>query len=518
MVSLAPCGDMEPEAEEAEETTLDSEMFVKTVSDKQEVKSEEAILQPWQVFEEPIMELQRMNITGKDGGKKAVEDNKDEEGSEMKDEMDNKVAEEMKCAENLSNMPTDTNDSSSNPTNETISSNSHTSPPETNKSGTEDSRKLTKTPSFLKTVRFMEAETVEERDSSVDTLFPDFEIEEWTTTSFEALFLADHWKDIADDRLLRKKVLQASPENVLTPAWGQEVTLKMQGVLEDRTVVEKDCKLVFIIGEGDVNQALEECAISMTQGEIALLLADSQYTYGHLGREPDIPAWAPLLYQLQLLDFREKPDPLSLPIPDRIRIGNQKRERGNFYFQREEYSMATQAYCMALDMLTTRTYDGQSCATEEEEEEVNDYRVKCLNNLAAAQLKLGQFEEALHTSRDVLFLDPQNVKALFRKGKLLSDRGEYEEAMETLKKALKLEPSTKAIHAELSKLVKRQAGENETQSWQAKPAQMFGENIAPFLTPPPKKKPFGISWKFLLGALVVALGSLVTSVVLTARN
>ncbi|XP_043120154.1 FKBP prolyl isomerase 16 isoform X2 [Puntigrus tetrazona] len=211
-----------------------------------------------------------------------------------------------------------------------------------------------------------------------------------------------------------------------------------------------------------------------------------------LPREPDIPAWAPLLYQLQLLDFREKPEPLSLAIPDRIRIGNQKRERGNFYFQREEYSMAAQAYCMALDMLTTRTYESQSCAAEEEEEEVNDYRVKCLNNLAAAQLKLGQFDEALHTSRDVLFLDPQNVKALFRKGK--------------------------AIHAELSKLVKRQAGENETQSWQAKPAQMFGENIAPFLTPPPKKKPFGISWKFLLGALVVALGSLVTSVVLTARN
>lgn len=49
-------------------------------------------------------------------------------------------------------------------------------------------------------------------------------------------------------------MLQASPENAMTPAWGQEVTLKMQGVLEDRTVVEKDCKLVFVIGEGDVNQ------------------------------------------------------------------------------------------------------------------------------------------------------------------------------------------------------------------------------------------------------------------------
>ncbi len=187
---------MEPEAEEAEETTLESEMFVKTVSDKQEVKSEEAILQPWQVFEEPIMELQRMHITGKDGGKKAVEDNKDEEGSEMKDEMDNKVAEEMKCAENLSNMPTDANDSSSDPTNAPISSNSHASPPETDELHTEDSRKLTKTPSFGKTVRFMEIEAVKERDRSVDTLFPDFEIEMWTTTSFEELFLADDWKEI----------------------------------------------------------------------------------------------------------------------------------------------------------------------------------------------------------------------------------------------------------------------------------------------------------------------------------
>ncbi|NP_001373781.1 FKBP prolyl isomerase 16 [Danio rerio] len=504
MVSLAPCGDMEPEAGDPEETTLETEMFAKS----EELKSEESVLQPW---EEPIMELQKMNITEKEVERKIAE-----EGSEERDEMENKEAEESE--EEFAESFTDANASTSYPTNEPITSKTHIGPPKSIESNPmEDRGKLSKTPSFGKMVRFKEIEVVEERDTSDDTLFPDFDMEEWTTSRFEELFLADDWKNITDDCLLKKKVLQAGPENALTPAWGQEVTLKMQGVLEDRTVVEKDSKLVFIIGEGDVTQALEECAITMKKGEIALLLADSQYTYGLLGREPDIPAWAPLLYQLQLLDFREKPDPLLLPVPDRIRIGNQKRERGNFYFQREEFSKAVQAYCMALDVLTTRTNDGQNCVAEEEEE-VNDYRVKCLNNLAAAQLKLGHFDEALHTSQDVLFLDPQNVKALFRKGKLLSDKGEYEEAMETLKKALKLEPSTKAIHAELSKLVKRQAGENESQNWQAKPARVFGENIAPFLTPPPKKKPFGISWKFLLGALVVALGSLVTSVVLTARN
>ncbi|KAI4826024.1 hypothetical protein KUCAC02_021682, partial [Chaenocephalus aceratus] len=234
-------------------------------------------------------------------------------------------------------------------------------------------------------------------------------------------------------------------------------------------------------------------------------------------REPDIPAWAPLLYQLQLLDFREKLDLLTLPVADRIRIGNQKRERGNFHFQREEYSMAARAYSMALDVLTTRSRDGGNGGVKTEEEEVRDYRVKCLNNLATVQIKLEQYQEALSSSREVLTLEPNNVKSLFRAGKLLSDMGEYKEAMEVLKRALKLEPTTKAIHAELSKLVRRQSGGKDTQEWISKPAATLGDNITPFLIPS-KKKPSGISWKFILGALVVALGSLVTSLILTARN
>ncbi|XP_069018659.1 FKBP prolyl isomerase 16 isoform X1 [Embiotoca jacksoni] len=380
-------------------------------------------------------------------------------------------------------------------------------------------RKLKKTNSW-KMVRFQdpsEDDDVLERDSSAESLFPEYAMEEWTSTTFEELFMAEDWKDITDDRLLRKKLLESRTPQAPHPTWGQEVSVKMQCVLEDRTVVEKDCNLVFVIGDGDVNQALEECVMSMQQGDITLLLADSQYAYGLLGREPDIPAWAPLLYQLQLLDIRAKPDPLTLSIADRIRIGNQKRERGNFHFQREEYGMAARAYCMALDMLTTRSRDGNDSGIQAEEEEVSDYRVKCLNNLATAQLKLEQFDEALHTSRDVLTLEPNNVKALFRAGKLLSDKGEYKEAMEVLKSALKLEPATKAIHVELSKLVKRQSGGKDTQEWNAKPAEVLGDDIAPFVIPS-KKKPSGISWKFILGALVVALGSLVTSVILTARN
>ncbi|KAF7666518.1 hypothetical protein LDENG_00104490 [Lucifuga dentata] len=175
--------------------------------------------------------------------------------------------------------------------------------------------------------------------------------------------------------------------------------------------------------------------------------------------------------------------------------------------------MAARAYCMALDVLTTHSRDGNDGRLKAEEEEVQDYRVKCLNNLSAAQLKLEQYDEVLQTSRHVLTLEPNNVKALFRTGKLLSDKGEYKEAMETLKKALKLEPATKAIHIELSKLVKRHSGSTNIQEYKSKPEKMLGS----FPVPSKKKLP-GMSWKFLLGALVVAFGSLVTSVILTARN
>ncbi|KAK1120149.1 peptidyl-prolyl cis-trans isomerase FKBP8-like [Acipenser oxyrinchus oxyrinchus] len=154
-------------------------------------------------------------------------------------------------------------------------------------------------------------------------------------------------------------------------------------------------------------------------------------------RDPDIPADASLLYELQLLEVRERP--LSSPCLPRTASESAARSRArNYYFQREEYQDAFQSYSTALQVLCTRF--GRP---HPEHEELRGGRVKCLNNLAAVHIKLERYDDALETSSSVLELDPDNVKALFRKGKLLSDKGEFQEAMETLKKALKLEPSTK---------------------------------------------------------------------------
>jgi FK506-binding protein 8 len=47
-----------------------------------------------------------------------------------------------------------------------------------------------------------------------------------------------------------------------------------------------------------------------------------------------------------------------------------------------------------------------------------DDRLKTLNNLAMAQLKLQSYEPALNSVEAVLKCQPDNIKALFRKGKV----------------------------------------------------------------------------------------------------
>lgn len=110
--------------------------------------------------------------------------------------------------------------------------------------------------------------------------------------------------------------------------------------------------------------------------------------------------------------------------------------------------------------------------TPEEENQLMDVKLKSLNNLAASQLKLEHYDAARKCCALVLEHQPNNVKALFRMGKVLlllfhvlclcdllpdclclrkvlACQDEYREAIQMLRKALKLEPSNKVILASL---------------------------------------------------------------------
>ncbi|XP_069783931.1 peptidyl-prolyl cis-trans isomerase FKBP8 [Narcine bancroftii] len=323
----------------------------------------------------------------------------------------------------------------------------------------------------------------------------------------------EEWMQVLGNELLRKKVLIAGQNQEPRPQKGQNVTVWLKMTLEDGTEVEDDPSLTFTVGDGDVIQALDLCIQLMDPGEVALIISDAKYAYGCLGSsQPTVPSNATVHIEIQLLSVKDCPDIELLPGKERLLLTNKKRERGNAYFVRNEYVFAINSYDIALNILNSSSKVEFS---PEEEQEMLDVKVKCLNNLAASQLKLEHYKAALKSSNAALKQQPNNIKSLFRKGKVLTLQGEYTEAILVLKQAARLQPSNKAIQAELSQLLRKQSEQRTLE--QEMYRKMLGDMAIPPL-PSASRFSWSIPWKWLFGATMVAVGGVAVSVIVAARN
>lgn len=95
-------------------------------------------------------------------------------------------------------------------------------------------------------------------------------------------------------------------------------------------------------------------------------------------------------------------------------------------------------------------------------------RSTAYNNLAAAQMKVDAMDQALKSVTSSLEINPLNVKALYRKSKILSLKGELTEAIDALKQAMKIEPESKTLSLELTRLANlwRKQHESEKKMYQ----------------------------------------------------
>lgn len=119
--------------------------------------------------------------------------------------------------------------------------------------------------------------------------------------------------------------------------------------------------------------------------------------------------------------------------------------------------------------ITDPTEDGNLTPTNTQLQDLLEDRVRVYNNLAMAQMKILAYDAALKSVDTVLRCQPNNVKALFRKGKvsffflnmyayslidcvliyfiikILDAKNDVNEAIPVLQKAAILDPESKAI-------------------------------------------------------------------------
>jgi len=134
-----------------------------------------------------------------------------------------------------------------------------------------------------------------------------------------------------------------------------------------------------------------------------------------------------------------------LQVSDKIAVAAAIRERGNELFKEGKWLQAIGKYSKSL------RYIEEDFPTDAEEAQMRHARIAPLLNRAAAWLKIPlerdptALDSAFADLDAVLAIEPDNPKALLRKGQALIKRGECELALPFLLRAQQQLPDDKAL-------------------------------------------------------------------------
>lgn len=271
------------------------------------------------------------------------------------------------------------------------------------------------------------------------------------------------WLDVLGSGDLKVKTL-VEGEPGTRPQTSEICTIKLKAELEDGTVVEEHDELSVELNGSEVIQGLDLVLSLLDVGQQVTAVIKPRFGYGKLGLPPKVPPDATLIYTIQLLKVEYAPELTSVPFEDRKKKAQFKKDKGNWWFSRGDAHKAIQCYRPALDTLqeTTPFTSDDAKVTEMPEDVFRDFvqlKLVIYNNLAAAQIMIDAYDSALMSVDNVIKLEPNNVKALYRKGKILAAKGNTDDALEVFTKASTLEPENNAVKKELNICRNRQAKE-----------------------------------------------------------
>ncbi|XP_058466632.1 peptidyl-prolyl cis-trans isomerase FKBP8 isoform X2 [Malaya genurostris] len=330
----------------------------------------------------------------------------------------------------------------------------------------------------------------------------------------------DDYMDILGNGTLLKKVLKEGQGE--RPESRDIALINYTGRLEDGTLVEEEHEFRVQIDDVEVVQGLDMALKLMNVGEQAEVIVNARFAYGEHGfkneelPERSVPPNAKVIYNVELVSTKEENDLEDKSYASKKEIGNKKRLRGNFWMKRQEYNLAIQSYRRALEYLdeseggiTKPTVSGDVEPSNAELQDLLEDRMKVYNNLALAQLKIAAFDAALKSVEHVLQCQPNNAKALFRKGKILDAKGETKEAIAFLQKAATIDEDDKLIQSELSKLIlksKREA-RNEKDLYQKMlgHAQKLEQKSKATPSAPNREASKFKLWGYLMGSILIGV-------------
>ena len=271
----------------------------------------------------------------------------------------------------------------------------------------------------------------------------------------------DEWEDLLGSGRIRKRILIEGDPAKGRPKNGAQVDIEFSVKFQDK-LCQPNQPLTFNVNENEVPLSIDLVVAVCNVGEECEVISDPEFAYGSTGR-PDIgiPPNAAVAITIKVLSASEEPISASkLDFEERVKIGRRKKDRGNEWYTKENFQMAVQCYRKATDYFDDERIDLEAPIDRfelpQDLQEMLADRVKTFNNMAQCQIKIEAWDAALASVREVLKVEPNNEKALYRKAKILLETIKTEEAMGVLRRIQRLYPDNKLAKAELAKLTAKE--------------------------------------------------------------
>ncbi|KAF1775477.1 Peptidyl-prolyl cis-trans isomerase, FKBP-type [Phytophthora cactorum] len=194
----------------------------------------------------------------------------------------------------------------------------------------------------------------------------------------------------------------------------------------------------------------------------------------------------------------------SKSFPERIAAAEDMKAAGNAHFNGEAFEEAVAEYEKALAVFKylenkdpgwkkKGIEDGDmlisdfKCDDPEDQKRLDALKVSCYLNIAVAKFKLKEYPVCSRACDDTLELDPQNVKAYYRRAQALitpasSGALEFDRAISDLQKAYAIDPENREVRKLLRELMeqrtKQRALDKETFSGMFNRGQVYDEASA----------------------------------------
>lgn len=110
------------------------------------------------------------------------------------------------------------------------------------------------------------------------------------------------------------------------------------------------------------------------------------------------------------------------------------KAEGNEFFKNSRFDMAIEKYTAALDSMSA------------DERESSALAVSCLNNRAACNQQISNFQAVIEDTSCVIEIDPQNMKALLRRGLAFEGLERYRSALADIRAVLAIDPTVEVAN------------------------------------------------------------------------